>query len=461
MIRTLVIVELDSEQRRSRSKSNNDSLTLPREKYFSSRSLPLKLDYTVSFRYVFIGSILGYFEPADFTIINCCILNAMSEPPESSLGDYQAQLTRFITGEGYFAGNDWCFSSLRSAPYLSTYRPLRLFYSSSLLSSSCGSPCQKTPPSREWGKLPRQRPQPFEDFKTQSLFVSRESETESALMYAHIHTVAGIINTPICLHSSSYKVSQTHPSVARPSVRPSIRALDFFGRLSISLFPPPHSSRGKKMAKRRSHRTKERERGSRRDRRRRRSSRRRDGRVACVRRTGRVISSALFCLSLFLSLFLCAPFSTSPFAAIFFLFLLILLLPPPSPLTHFFFLRSSMRGLETRLINIAGMAASLFSRVPGSQSAFTGHCTHDARMYYECHSLYSTSSSASFFYPSSVAASARLGLKMRGMDINAVQYSRKLYLENFCDKFSTYAERNFEAIKNRKLIEDAYWNFIF
>lgn len=49
-----------------------------------------------------------------------------------------------------------------------------------------------------------------------------------------------------------------------------------------------------------------------------------------------------------------------------------------------FFLRFSMRGLETRLINIAGVAASLFSRVPSSQSAFTGHCTHDARMYYEC-----------------------------------------------------------------------------
>lgn len=270
-------------------------------------------------------------------------------------------------------------------------------------------------------------------------------------MYAHIHTVAGIINTPICLHSSSYKVSQTHPSVARPSVRPSIRALDFFGRLSISLFPPPHSSRGKKMAKRWQKdgltvRKSERERGRRRDRRRRRSSRRRDGRVACVRRTGRVISSALFCLSLslslFLSLFLCAPFSASPFAAIFFLFLLILLLPPPSPLTHFFFLRSSMRGLETRLINIAGMAASLFSRVPGSQSAFTGHCTHDARMYYECHSLYSTSSSVSF-YPSSIATSARLGLKMRDMDMNAVQSSRKLYLKNFCEKFSTYAKKNF------------------
>lgn len=128
-------------------------------------------------------------------------------------------------------------------------------------------------------------------------------------------------------------------------------------------------------------------------------------------------------VSLYSSLFLCAPFSTSPFAAIFFLFLLILLLHPPSPLTYFFFLRFSMRGLETRLINIAGMAASLFSRIPGSQSAFTGHCTHDARMYYECHSLYSTSSSASFFYPSSVATCARLGLKM--LDINATQFSRK------------------------------------
>lgn len=97
--------------------------------------------------------------------------------------------------------------------------------------------------------------------------------------------------------------------------------------------------------------------------------------MACVRHTGRVISPAL---------------SSSP-------------PPPPAPLLpsppcfysssssffsfrdfHFFFLRFSMRGLETRLINIAGVAAALFSRVPASQSAFTGHCTHDACMYYEC-----------------------------------------------------------------------------
>lgn len=58
--------------------------------------------------------------------------------------------------------------------------------------------------------------------------------------------------------------------------------------------------------------------------------------------------------------------------------------PPPLAALSSFFLRFSMRGLETRLINIAGVAASLFSRVPSSQSAFTGHCTHDARMYYEC-----------------------------------------------------------------------------
>lgn len=66
----------------------------------------------------------------------------------------------------------------------------------------------------------------------------------------------------------------------------------------------------------------------------------------------------------------------------FFLFLLHLLVLPRG--RFLFFLRFSMRGLETRLINIAGVAASLFSRVPSSQSAFTGHCTHDARMYYEC-----------------------------------------------------------------------------
>lgn len=39
-----------------------------------------------------------------------------------------------------------------------------------------------------------------------------------------------------------------------------------------------------------------------------------------------------------------------------------------------------MRGLETRLINIAGVAASLFSWAPSRQSAFTGHCTHDTRI---------------------------------------------------------------------------------
>lgn len=39
-----------------------------------------------------------------------------------------------------------------------------------------------------------------------------------------------------------------------------------------------------------------------------------------------------------------------------------------------------MRGLETRLINIAGVAASLFSWVPSRQSAFTGHCAHDTHI---------------------------------------------------------------------------------
>lgn len=92
------------------------------------------------------------------------------------------------------------------------------------------------------------------------------------------------------------------------------------------------------------------------------------------------------------------------------------LLPPPSSSRSstsrdsFFFLRFPMRGLETRLINIAGVAASLFSRVASSQSAFTGHCTHDARMYYECRP----------FPPSPplslrAATGVHSGLKMLGM----------------------------------------------
>lgn len=228
--------------------------------------------------------------------------------------------------------------------YLHTCRPPRLSSSSSLLSSSsCGSSCQKTPPSRE-ELPPRQRPQPFEDFETQSLFVSRESESESAPhVRAYTRIVAGIINTPICLHSSSYKVSQTHPSVARPSIRPSVRrsALSIFSTVSrfLSSLPPPlpffpRQKDGKKTVSG----TEERERDRRRDRRRRRrrrSSRRRDGRVACVRRTGRVISSALFCLSLlvsfslcsFLHISLCCPSSSYFFLSFFFFLLLLLSLP--------------------------------------------------------------------------------------------------------------------------------------
>lgn len=94
--------------------------------------------------------------------------------------------------------------------------------------------------------------------------------------------------------------------------------------------------------------------------------------MACVRRTGRVISLALFSLTLpfFLSfrlLSLVLPLLLSPPCSFFsffcLIFFLIFLLFPWS----FFFLRFPMRGLEMRLINIAGVAASLFS--PGCRAA--------------------------------------------------------------------------------------------
>lgn len=98
---------------------------------------------------------------------------------------------------------------------------------------SCRLPCQWTPPSRERGKAGSF--QPFEDVKTQSLSVARESESKST---SHTRSLAGIINTPICLHSSSYKVSQTLSSSVHPCDGP--RALDSFGRRSI----PPRQKDG-------------------------------------------------------------------------------------------------------------------------------------------------------------------------------------------------------------------------
>lgn len=90
-------------------------------------------------------------------------------------------------------------------------------------------PCQRTPPSRERGKAAAVGSfQPFEDVKTQSLSVARESESKST---SHTRSLAGIINTPICLHSSSYKVSRM-----LSSVRPSVRALSILS--GVARFPP-------------------------------------------------------------------------------------------------------------------------------------------------------------------------------------------------------------------------------
>lgn len=87
--------------------------------------------------------------------------------------------------------------------------------------------------------------QPFEDFERRNLSCSSRARARAnrSLMYVHTHAQSpGIINTPICLHSSSYKVSQTHPSVARLSVRPSVRPRSrFFSPVSrfLSSLPPP------------------------------------------------------------------------------------------------------------------------------------------------------------------------------------------------------------------------------
>lgn len=101
---------------------------------------------------------------------------------------------------------------------------------------SCRLPCQWTPPSRERGKAGSF--QPFEDVKTQSLSVARESESKST---SHTRSLAGIINTPICFHSSSYKVSQTLSSSVRPSILATVRALSILS--GVARFP-----RGKKTA---------------------------------------------------------------------------------------------------------------------------------------------------------------------------------------------------------------------
>lgn len=94
-------------------------------------------------------------------------------------------------------------------------------------------PCQRTPPSRQRGKAAAVGSfQPFEDVKTQSLSIARESESKST---SHTRSLAGIINTPICLHSSSYKVSRMLSSVRRS-------ARSRFFRAS------PDSPRGKKTA---------------------------------------------------------------------------------------------------------------------------------------------------------------------------------------------------------------------
>lgn len=149
-----------------------------------------------------------------------------SETTAPSLGDYQARLTRFALIR---RKEDWWLSRWKRLLLFSPVLALCPLY---LSAGECDYPAPATivvivvrnrgPPAREL--LPAERAergepqaglQPFEDVKTQSLAVARDRERIGS------HTrPPRIINTPICLHSSSYKVSQTLSSPVCPSLRP-------------------------------------------------------------------------------------------------------------------------------------------------------------------------------------------------------------------------------------------------
>lgn len=124
--------------------------------------------------------------------------------------------------------------SFLSAPYLSTaIIPLRRRrHCRGRDRAEC--PARGLLPVGNEGRLPR--PAATDSLKTsrRNLCPSRARARANRLP---MHTLARIINTPICLHSSSYKVSRMLSS----SVRPSVRALDSFGRRSI---PPAAKRRG-------------------------------------------------------------------------------------------------------------------------------------------------------------------------------------------------------------------------
>jgi len=146
--------------------------------------------------------------------------------------------------------------------------------------------------------------------------------------------------------------------------------------------------------------------------------------VACVRRTGRVISPAVFSLSLSLSLsfplssFLrpSLPLLPSPpcsfFSFFFSILRLILLLSSRGSL---FFFRFPMRGLETRLINIAGVAASLFSLGCRAASQLLRAIARTTHVCITSAALFSSSSSSSSAVPCSRAPLVCISLPARGV----------------------------------------------
>lgn len=183
--------------------------------------------------------------------------------------------------------------------------------------------------------------------------------------------------------SLQFLQSLSDTPVRRPSIRPSVDPRSRFFRPSLDFsLPPPPSPFILPAAKGRSHRTKEREA----------EEEIGEEEEVAEEETGvwrafvvRDVllarhSSVSFSTCLFFSVLLSLPLPLLPSSFYFFLsffFLLLLLL-----LTSFF-LRFSMRGLETRLINIAGMVASLFCRVRRAASFYGplhARCTYVLRV---------------------------------------------------------------------------------